>query len=77
MGNEAIPPGGGLAAGLKFLSDPVALRAGAKAAQEWVREAIAVVRTAPDNPLGSDEEICGELLRRIEARRHSMRVGGK
>ncbi len=34
-----------------------------------MNEAIAVVKTAPDNPYGSNEEIAGEILRQIELRK--------
>lgn len=41
-----------------------------RSAVTWAREAVAVYRTAPDRDPGldTDEEIAGEILRRIEER---------
>jgi len=36
---------------------------------EWVQSAIAAVRSAPDCPWSSDEEIAGEILNRVALRR--------
>ena len=73
MSLDAVPPGGGAADVVKFLSDPKKVTAGARAAAEWVNAAIAVVRTAPDNPYTTDEEIAGEILKGIEARKLAQR----
>jgi hypothetical protein len=64
MSYGAIPDGGGLMDGIKFLRGD--LTKSARKAQEWVDEAIATVKTAPDNPFGDDEAIAGEILRQIE-----------
>ena len=65
---EAIPPGGGVADGANFLLSGKLGEAGARAAK-WVREAIDLVKTAPDNSFGDDDEaIAAELLRRIDER---------
>lgn len=64
----AIPSGGGLADGMGFLSSPERVGDAARQATEWVNDAIAVVKTAPDNPYGSDEEIAGAILVRFETR---------
>jgi hypothetical protein len=40
----------------------------AREATAWVEEAIAVVRTAPDNPYATDEEIAGAIPKGIEER---------
>ena len=67
MSTDAIPPGGGLAAGIKFLSSKENIVAGAKAATQWVEAAIAAVKSAPDNPFGNDDEaIAAEILHRLE-----------
>jgi hypothetical protein len=74
MAQIAVPAGGGMSDALAVLTDATRLVATGKEASEWVRQAIAVVKTAPDNPYGEDDEaIAGELLRRVEERR----TGGK
>lgn len=35
---------------------------------EWTRVAIAAIRSAPDCPWNDDEEIAGEILRRLKSR---------
>lgn len=41
---------------------------------EWTKKAIALVRTAPDNTLNTDEEIAGEIIRRIRERKATRGV---
>lgn len=66
MSLDAIPPGGGFQDGIEFLASNRLAESGRNAA-EWVQQALAVFKTAPDNPYGDDDEaIAGELLRRIE-----------
>lgn len=65
----AIPPGGGLADGVEFLMSKERVIQAAKEATAWVEDAIAVVKSAPDNPFKTDEEIADEILRRIEKER--------
>ena len=70
MAQIAIPPGGGIGAGIAFLMDKHTMVKAAQDAQKWVNEAIDVVMTAPDNPYGNDREaIAAELVKRIDARR--------
>jgi len=38
----------------------------AREAIAWVRDAIETVKTAPDNPYQTDEEIAGAILERIK-----------
>jgi hypothetical protein len=68
-----IPPGSGknaLGVGLAGLAKPGNLVAVAREATAWVEEALAVVKTAPDNPYGEDDEaIAGAILEGIEARK--------
>ena len=67
MSVDAVPLGGGLQDAIEYLASNLA-DSGRQAA-ELVKRAIAVVKTAPDNPYGDDDEaIAGELLRRIEER---------
>jgi hypothetical protein len=68
MSSQAIPPGGGLADAVKFLSSKDTIIGGARAATEWVKLAIAAVRQAAEpNQFKSanDEEIAAEILRQI------------
>ena len=68
MAQLAIPKGGDVLDGFNFLTSPNLIKDAARKATEWVDEAIAVVKTAPDNPFGSDEEIAGAILARFETR---------
>lgn len=75
MSIDAIPQGGGLAAGIKFLSSKTAILAGAREATNWTATVIDLVRAAAEpNPWkdAGDEEIAAELLRRIDAKRKMM-----
>jgi hypothetical protein len=47
----------------------VNLKADMREAFAWVCEVMRVVRSSPDNPYKTDEEIAGELMRRIDAKR--------
>lgn len=75
MARDAIPPektGSGIGEAVAFLSDPKKIIAGAKASQEWVAQAIAVIRTGGEpNPWknADDEVIAGEILKRVEKKR--------
>lgn len=69
---DAIPPGGDIADGVKFLTEPGRLVKSMRDSSEWVDAVILAVRYAGEpNPWksASDEEIAGEILRRIEKRR--------
>lgn len=69
MSVDAIPSNGGLADGLKFLSSAESIRNGCRDATQWVADAIAAVKAAPNNHFGDDDEaIAGEILRQIEER---------
>lgn len=68
MSVDAIPPGGGFNAGIDFILSGK-INESAKRATEWVQKAIAVFKTAPDNPFGDDDEaIADHLLKGIEER---------
>jgi hypothetical protein len=72
MSLDAIPPGGGLHAGIKFLTEPHAMTDGWHNSIEWCNLSIQAIRDAAEpNPWreSSEEEIAGELLRRIEERK--------
>jgi hypothetical protein len=71
MAKDAIPSDGGLADGLKFLSSREPIAEGARRASEFVEQALRAVRCAAEPnewKHATDEEIAGELLRRIEER---------
>jgi hypothetical protein len=63
---EAIPPGGGLADGIEFFTNPEKRKKVLTAAEVYAVEAIRVIKTAPDNPYGDDDEaIAGMILEKI------------
>jgi len=63
------PAGQGLATGIAALAKPGNIASVCREATDWVNQALAVVKTAPDNPFNDDEEIAGEILRQIEERK--------
>lgn len=72
MAKDAIPDGGGLADGIKFFTTSGAMLSGWRTAAAWCDLAILAVREAAEpNPwkTSTEEEIAGELLRGIEARK--------
>ena len=73
MSLDAIPSGGGVADGLKFFMDKERISKTIREADEWVKQAICIVRVAGEpNPFktSSDEDIAGEILRKIEEKRN-------
>lgn len=73
MAKDAIPYGGGLTDGVRFLSSKESIVNGYKAAAEWVEQALKLVREAADpNPWrnSTDEDIATHLLERINRKRH-------
>lgn len=69
VSRDAIPSGGGFEDGIKALTTPGRMSELSRNALVWVDEAIAVMRTAHDNPYGDDEEIiAGAILAEIEKR---------
>lgn len=72
MGADAIAAGGGLTAGIKFLSSRESVMSGARAATQWVEDVIKVVRLAAEpNPWkdASDDQIAAEILRQMESKK--------
>lgn len=63
---ESVPPGGGLAAGLRFVQDSEYRKQVLARVDARLRAAIEVVKTAPDNPYKNDEEIAAAILAEIE-----------
>jgi len=77
MSIDAIPPGGGVKAGITFLSNPTAISKSARESCEWVKTAISMARKAAEpNPYKnvSDEEIAGDILKRIEERKAKQKL---
>lgn len=68
----AIPTGSGktsFALGVEALTNRGKFSSIAAEASDWVRKAIAVMKTAPDNPYGDDDEAIAEaILAGIEER---------
>ena len=75
---DAIPSGGGLQAGIAFLMDKYRIIETTRKAQEWVAQAIALVKTAPDNQYGDDDEaIAGAILQGIKERQGKKGICGR
>ena len=71
IAREAVPPGGGLAAGAKFFLDEDYRRKAMERARENMQTAFEAVRAAPDNPHGDDEEaIAGAILSMLAEKEH-------
>jgi len=72
----AIPVGSGkesFARGLDVITNRGKFSSVASEASDWVRRAIATMKTAPDNPYGDDDEaIAGAILKGIEQREKEM-----
>jgi hypothetical protein len=75
-GQDAVPVGGGLEDALRFLTTPGAMAIGWHAAAEWTESALMMIRSAAGpNPwkYAPDEDIAGELLRRLDERKNAAR----
>jgi len=69
MAREAIPPRGGIADGLEFFKNPEHRKEVMAKAEANAIAAIQLIKAAPDNPFGdNDEEIAGILLKKIGER---------
>ena len=67
IAREAIPSGGGVASAVEFFKNPERRKQVLEAAETKAIQAIAIIKTTPDNPYGNDDElIAGELLKKIE-----------
>lgn len=62
----AVPPGGGIADGLRFFTDAEYRQAALDLAEALALKVIRLVRIAPDNPYADDEAIAGALLAELE-----------
>ena len=71
---HAVPPGGGIADGLRFFADETYRKEVIKKAMVDLELAITAVKSAPDNPYGDDDNvIAGEILVQIERRKQLQR----
>ena len=71
IARNAVPSGGGLADGLKFFTDPDHRRKVLQKSEEELLLAIKLIKMAPDNTFGTDDEtIAGEILHRIDEKEH-------
>lgn len=69
VAREAVPPGGGIAEGVEFLRNPERRKQILASAESKAILAIRLIKSAPDNPFGDDDEnIAGELLNKIKER---------
>lgn len=70
---EAVPVGGGLAAGLRFLKDPTLRDEGVARAKTKMQEALDIIKATHDNPYGNDEEaIAAAILERLDKKNLSV-----
>lgn len=66
MSCDAIPKSGGVADAIGFLANKDAIMETTRRATQWVKDVIALVKTAPDNPYGDDDEaIAGAILKKL------------
>jgi len=67
MAMVIVPSDGGVINVIEVFKDADRLTRTAREATAWVKEAIAAVKAARDNPYGDDDEaIAGEILRQIK-----------
>jgi len=70
LSREAIPIGGGLADGIEFFTNPERRKQVLAKAESGALEAVRLIKIAPDNLYGdNDEVIAGVLLKKIDERK--------
>lgn len=70
---EAIPHGGGVADGITFFIDPQKRSQVIKRAKGKALAAIELMKSAPDNPYGNDDEKIAEaILQELKKRRANL-----
>lgn len=77
MAKMAIPDGGGLAAGIAFLMDKERQIKIMEKAFEQAEAIIQVIREAPDNTYGDDEEVIAKAILDKIKERESGILGGE
>ncbi len=63
------PADAGIGAALNSLAKAGNIGAVCREATAWVESVIALVKTAPDNPYQSDDEIAGAILKVLQERK--------
>jgi len=67
VSRDAIPTGGGFAAGIEFLLNKERMIDVNRKAIAWIEEALAAVKATPDNPYGDDDELIAQaILNKLE-----------
>ena len=75
IAREAVPPGGGLASALDFFANAEQRKKVLDAAEAKAIQAIQLIKSAPDNQFGEDDEkIASEILFQIQERQLTMRA---
>lgn len=69
----ATQGGQGIAGGIRFIADDARRTELLREAERWVTGAISVLRTAPDCPGGTDEDLAALILRKLAARQLEQR----
>jgi hypothetical protein len=73
IAREAIPSGGGIADGMEFFRNQELRKQVLETAQSKAIQAIELIKSAPDNPFGNDDEqIAIGLLKKIEEKKRAM-----
>ena len=76
IAREAVPPGGGLASALEFFGNAEQRKKVLDAAEAKAIQAIQLIKSAPDNPFGNDDEkIASGILEQIQERLLTKRAG--
>ena len=76
MSLNAVPPGGGINAALDFLLSPQKIQESFQESKKWVEDVISIVKNASEPnswKKATDEEIAGEILRRIEEKKGRLK----
>jgi hypothetical protein len=75
IAREAVPPGGGLASALEFFGNAEQRKKVLDAAEAKAIQAIQLIKSAPDNPFGNDDEkIASGILEQIQERQLTQRA---
>lgn len=70
IAREVVPAGGGIADGIEFFRNSERRKQILESAESKTIQAIQLIKSAPDNPFGNDDEqIASELLKKIEEKR--------
>ena len=71
---RAIPKDGTVIDGIRWFQNPAKMMSDIQIGKSEAQQAVAAVKSAPDNPFGDDDEaIAVEILKRVKARRGEQR----